>query len=95
MAFDKDAAATTLAAASITQGEFASLVGVSRGTVNGWLTGRVPAGPHPLLKLRVERLLVGIAKATEAEALPISRGTTDYWTQVRKTIKVHMSAANG
>lgn len=58
-----------LRASAITQGEFASLLKVSRVAVNGWVNGTM--GVHPMRKPRVARLLKAIQAASRAGEFPL------------------------
>lgn len=58
-----------LTASRITQGEFASLLKVSRVAVSGWVHGRI--GVHPMRAPRVARLLKVIEQATLDNKLPL------------------------
>ena len=50
------------------QHELASVLGVTRMTVNNWICGRRTI--HPMLKLRVIRVAMAINKAIEISELP-------------------------
>ena len=55
------------------QHEFATLCGVSRTTVNLWVTGKMK--PHRLLQDTVNRVMVAIAKGVEDKRLPTKSST--------------------
>jgi transcriptional regulator with XRE-family HTH domain len=55
--------------AGISQQQFASLVGVSRITINTWVTGRFT--PRPTLRHRVRKALAALEDAVERGELPI------------------------
>jgi DNA-binding XRE family transcriptional regulator len=52
----------------MTHNEFASLIGVSRGSVNNWIKGHT--APTKKLQVRVRRCLVLVAVAVERGYLP-------------------------
>lgn len=55
------------------QHEFATLCGVSRTTVNLWVTGKM--NPHRLLQDRVNNVLAAIEKGVEDKRLPTKSST--------------------
>lgn len=59
-----------IAAAGLTQAEFAEVAGVSRITVNSWVRGKMR--PHRYIKLDVEALLVKIEAALHNKVLPLA-----------------------
>lgn len=61
--------------AGLLQHEFASLVPVSRVTVNNWVRGHKT--PHRYILERVKTLLKVLDAAIEEGDLPLSKGTTN------------------
>lgn len=61
--------------AGITQKEFGQLCGVSRATVNLWVTGRFK--PHRYLGTRVQRALDSLSGAIDGGRLPLLKETPD------------------
>lgn len=56
--------------AKVRQSEFAELLGVSRITVNSWVSGRF--GVHEARAVKVKKYLAAIAAAVEDKRLPIT-----------------------
>lgn len=54
--------------AGLKQKEFADLLGVTRTTVNLWVTGKMK--PHRLLRTNVERALAALTKGIDSNQLP-------------------------
>lgn len=57
--------------AGLTQREFGSLCGVSRVTVNLWVTNKM--GPHRYIRDRVSSILEAIGVALDGDQLPLAR----------------------
>lgn len=55
--------------AGVTQGQFATVVGVERVTVNTWV--RAKFRPRGIARARVSKLLALLAEAIEAGTLPV------------------------
>ena len=62
---------SALQTAKITQSEFASLVGVSRITINLWVRGK--ANPNRFIADRVTEILGAAKDALESGSLPVAR----------------------
>ena len=59
--------------AELTQGEFASLVGVTRTTANLWVVGKM--NPNRYIRDHVEAVLAAITQAVENDQLPLPSST--------------------
>ena len=59
--------------AELTQGEFASLVGVTRTTANLWVVGKM--NPNRYIRDHVEAVLASITQAVENDQLPLPSST--------------------
>jgi hypothetical protein len=59
---------TILKDTTVSQGEFAQLVPVSRATVNSWVLGK--SVPQPKFEKKVRQLLVVLRMARDARMLP-------------------------
>ena len=59
--------------ANLTQGEFASLVGVTRTTANMWVVGKM--NPNRYIRDHMEAVLAAITQAIKNEQLPLPSNT--------------------
>lgn len=59
--------------AELTQGEFASLVGVTRTTANLWVVGKM--NPNRYIRDHVAAVLAAITQAIENDQLPLPANT--------------------
>lgn len=70
-----------IAEAGITQAQFGALVGVTRVTVNTWVTGKF--GPRPAARDRVLKALGLIAAAIAAHTLPAKEAAAGAATEAQ------------
>ena len=61
-----------LKTANVTITDFAKIAGVSRVSVSHWVNGKMK--PHKLHSNKINLLLAALAKAVEAEELPLPQG---------------------